>query len=105
MLKLDVAFQREKKVDVYQKEDVEEVLEHNKQLRTMEQDGDLRHIASIPNIILTLWLNQEWESGNHALRPFTKEFDAIIARKLKDPDWAYLRTDAPRHWLGYGNSR
>ena len=43
-------------------------------------------------MILIKWLNEEHARGNTALRLFTREFDALIARKLADPEWAYLRT-------------
>lgn len=75
-------------------QDVEPILEHNKRLRSMPQRSDWgRHIASIPNVILVRWLNEEWSRGNSTLKMFSKEFDAIVAKKLRDPDWAYLRTD------------
>lgn len=75
-------------------QDVEDILENNKKLRSEEQHSDWgRHVASIPNIIMERWLNEEYERGNVSLRMFTKEFDEIVAKKLKDPDWAFLRTD------------
>lgn len=76
-------------------QDVEPILERNKALRATPQQSDWgRHIASIPNVIITRWLNEEWAAGNVNLRPFTKEFDELVAKKLRDPDWAYLRTDS-----------
>jgi hypothetical protein len=39
------------------------------------------------------WLNEEHARGNTRLRLFSKEFDALIAQKLRDPDWKFLRTD------------
>lgn len=75
-------------------QDVEPILEHNKRLRSTPQKSDWgRHIASIPNVIVTKWLNEEWARGNVSLRYLSKEFDELVARKLRDPDWAYLRTD------------
>jgi hypothetical protein len=75
-------------------QDVEPILERNKRLRAAPQRSDWgRHVASIPNVILVQWLNEEHARGNVGLRIFTREFDALIARKLADPDWAYLRTD------------
>lgn len=83
-------------------QDVEPILERNKQLRTMEQKSDWgREIAEIPNVILVRWLNEEHAKGNEDLRLFTKEFDALVDRKLKDPDWAYLRTDRPALQVGW----
>ncbi len=75
-------------------QDVEPILERNAALRAQPQKSDWgRHIASIPNVILVKWLNEEYARGNTALRMYTKEFDDLVARKLADPDWAYLRTD------------
>lgn len=75
-------------------QDVEPILEQNKMLRATPQKSDWgRHIASIPNVIVTKWLNEEWARGNTNLRPFTKEFDELVTLKLQDPDWKYLRVD------------
>lgn len=85
-------------------QDVEPILERNKMLRSMEQKSEWgRHIASIPNVILTKWLNEQWAAGNTQLRPFTKPFDELVARKLRDPEWAYLRTDMKSHRVGFGD--
>src|SRR5262249_25487656 len=74
-------------------QDVEPILELNARERGEAQRGDRgRHVARIPNVILIKWLNEEHARGNTALRLFTREFDALIARKLADPEWAYLRT-------------
>ncbi len=74
-------------------QDVEPILELNKHLRSETQKSDWgRHIAEIPNVILLRWFNEEYMRGNVSLRMYTKEFDEVVARKLKDPDWAYLRT-------------
>lgn len=83
-------------------EDVEPALEQNKTLRTMEQPSDWgRHIAAVPNIILDKWLIEEWDRGNKALRLHSEEFNLIVARKLQDPDWAYLRADKHNPTVGY----
>ena len=75
-------------------QDVEPILEHNRQLRGDAQKSDWgRHVATIPNVILLKWLNEAHARGNTGLRMFTKEFDALVKRKLEDPDWKYLRTD------------
>jgi hypothetical protein len=75
-------------------QDVEPILKHNQYLRGEPQRSDwARHVATIPNVILLKWLNEAHARGNTALRMFTKEFDALVARKLADPDWKYLRTD------------
>ena len=74
-------------------QDVEPILARNARLREAPQCGDWgRHVASIPNVILLKWLNEEHARGNSGLRLFTREFDALIARKLADAAWADLRT-------------
>ncbi len=91
-----------KDLAITQTEDVEPILEHNKLLRTMEQPSDWgRHIAEIPNVIYVQWLNEEHARGNTDLRLFTPEFDAIVQKKLRDPDWAYLRVDKPALQAGW----
>ena len=83
-------------------QDVEEILARNKILRAQEQRSDWgRHIASIPCVILEKWLNEEAARGNSAIRWGSPEFDALVAKKLRDPDWAYLRTDKPTPMLGW----
>jgi len=86
-------------------QDVEDIIENNKQWRSESQRSDWgRKIASIPNIHIVQWMNEEWERGNQVM-PFTKEFDEVIARKLRDPDWAFLRTDSAsvQGFLGFGS--
>jgi len=83
-------------------QDVEHILARNKALRAQEQRSDWgRHIASIPCVILERWLNEEAARGNQTLRWGSQEFDALIAKKLRDPDWAYLRTDRPALMAGW----
>lgn len=75
-------------------QDVEAMLENNKALRSTPQKSDWgRHIASIPNVIVVRWLNEEHERGNIGLRFLSEEFDQLVAKKLQDPEWKYLRTD------------
>lgn len=83
-------------------QDVEPILEHNKMLRTMEQKSDWgREIAEIPNVIMLRWLNEEQAKGNTTIKLLGEEMDKLVARKLKDPDWAYLRTDRPALQAGW----
>lgn len=83
-------------------QDVEPILEWNKAARNDEQRSDWgRHIARIPNVTLVQWMNEEHARGNENFRLFTKEADELIARKLKDPDWAYLRVDKPALVMGW----
>lgn len=91
-------------IAVVSSDDVEPMLDHNALLRTMAQpntDG-LKHVASIPNVIMVKWLNEQWQRGSN-VRYLSREWDEIVKKKLKDPEWAYLRTDAPSHRVGYGS--
>lgn len=75
-------------------QDVEPILEMNRALRGQSQKSDWgRHVASIPNVILTRWLNEEYERGNVGIKMFGPEMDAVVDRKLKDPEWKWLRVD------------
>lgn len=75
-------------------QDVQDILDRNAELRTMPQKCDWgREIAEIPNVICLKWLNEEYARGNTSIRFLSKEFDQLVARKLRDPEWKYLRTD------------
>lgn len=90
---IQVKLRDEKSLTVYAEDDVESVLEHNKTLRTMPQKSDWgRHVASIPPIICVKWLDEEARRG-HVIRFLSKEWDELVAKKLSDPDWSYLRVD------------
>ena len=81
-------------VTIYVEDDVEDIIEQNKQLATLPQKSDWgRHVASIPNVILNRWLNEEQLRGNWMLRMGGEEWDKLVARKLQDPDWRFLRVD------------
>ena len=88
-------------------QDVEDILEWNKEARGIEQRSDWgRHKARIPNVIYVKWLNEEHDKGNTNLRLFSKEFDQIVNKKLEDPDWYHLRVDRPAlitGWMGFGS--
>jgi len=74
-------------------QDVEAIIESNKALASEPQKSDWgRHVARIPLNIINQWLNEEWARGNTSLKMAGPEFDAMVARKLADPDWRYLRT-------------
>lgn len=83
-------------------QDVEPILEWNKQAQRETQRSDWgRHKARIPNVIYVQWLNEEHAKGNTSLRLFTPEFDQIVNRKLNDPEWMYLRVDRPALQVGW----
>jgi hypothetical protein len=72
-------------------QDVAPILERNAALRAEPQKSDWgRHIASIPNIILVRWMD---EDGVNVLGMSSEEWGKYIKRKLDDPDWRHLRVD------------
>ncbi|MGE5165142.1 MAG: hypothetical protein ACM3IH_14110 [Sphingobacteriales bacterium] len=103
-MKTDIVDIGDNRIVVASEDDVEEVLDHNKFLQTIEQKSDWgRHVADIPAIILTRWLNEEWNRGNTTIRVGGEEFMQIIKRKLQDPEWKYLRTDCRSAMIGHGS--
>ena len=94
-MRTDLVLDRgEKKIIAVTSQDVEPILDRNKALQGEPQACDWgRHVASVPNVILVQWLNEEYARGNTGLRMFTAEFNELVARKLRDPDWRFLRTD------------
>lgn len=83
-------------------QDVEPILELNKEQRSEEQYSDWgRRIARIPNSTLLKWFYAEHARGNIHLQMYSEEWDRLVARKLEDPDWAYLRTDKPKLQMGW----
>jgi hypothetical protein len=75
---------------VEHEEDVEPTIERNKAMQnefTRFGKETFHHVASIPPIIMLKWLNEE---GINAYR--REGFEHIIAKKLNDPDWKYLKT-------------
>ena len=79
---------------VHTYQDVEDIIERNKALKSEPQKSDWgRHIASIPLNVINQWLNEEYARGNVNMRLFDEEFNRIVAKKLQDHDWLFLRTD------------
>ena len=98
----------EKTFTVVNTQDVEPILEANKEQR----DAGWRHpewgrpIARIPNTVYLQWFYEEQAKGNTELQMYSEEFDRIVAKKLIDADWAKLRIDRPaamNGWLGFGS--
>jgi hypothetical protein len=85
---------RDSRIVVVTEQDVEPILDHNSALRAMPQRSDWgRHVASIPVVELTRWLNEEWARGNTSIRWGSAEFDELIRRKIYDRDNIKLRVD------------
>jgi hypothetical protein len=80
-MRTDVLLDRAGTVIASATQDVEPILQRNAQLRSERQRGDWgRQVATIPNVILLKWLNEEHARGNTGLRMFTSEFDELVAQ-------------------------
>lgn len=78
------------KIHVRRYQDSEEIVDNNKRLQNAgKQPGDMRLIGSIPAIILERWIQED--ATNYLALP-KDEFSRLIRRKLRDPDWKWLRT-------------
>ena len=75
------------KIRIWRRQDVTNVIDINKKLQNEDHDRKetMWHAASIPDIIVHKWLN---EDGVNILR---KENWPWLRRKLNDPDWQWLR--------------
>ena len=74
-------------------QDCEDILDDNKRMQNGErQVGDMRLTSQIPLVVIELWLREAWDRGQVGLMLADREFDEIIFRKLRDPDWKWLRT-------------
>jgi hypothetical protein len=93
------------KITIERIQDVEPIIEHNKLLQTIEQRSDWgRHVASVPNVVLEKWLNEEWERGNVSMQFGSDEYYEMVRRKLQDPEYRAFRTDASFNgFLGFGS--
>jgi len=65
-------------------QDVEPILERNKELRTMEQPSDWgRHVASIPNVIYVRWLDEAHARGHTGLAGRLMRGEADDPRRVR----------------------
>ena len=80
-------------------QDVEPVLEMNKQLRNDDEvwkkgvKGSWAMYASIPLVVQMRWLS-EYGMDNWPLRPGNEK---LLFRLLNDPEWKYLKTTGKIH--------
>jgi hypothetical protein len=93
----------DKTLTINRVQDVQAHIDYNKMLQRLEQKSDWgRHVAHIPNIFYEVWVREEWDRGNIDIKLYSIEFDEIVEKKLKDPDWKFLRTDSPESsYLGW----
>ena len=82
----------ERKIVFERIQDIEPIIDNNKRLQNESQSrtSPLLHIASIPNVIIEKWMNEE---GAPVLAMSAHEFAKFIRKKLNDPDNRFLRTD------------
>ena len=80
-------------ITFHTEQDVEPIIERNKMLRDettgISEEGNLYHIGSVPWNVINIW-NQA--DGINFMQMDAKAQEKYLFRKLKDPDWAYLRT-------------
>lgn len=87
----------ENKFVIERVQDVEAILDNNKALANEGQDAEaFHHVGEIPLVIIERWLNEEYARGNTSLRMGSDEFQKLCVSKLRDPDWAWLRTTGKR---------
>lgn len=88
----DVKFDSDGRIIVRSRQEVDPILDMNKEVRnhgdnSFRGDGLGRKIATVPNSILHKWMTDD------GLNVFDDECDqTVFARKMNDPDNAYLRT-------------
>lgn len=86
-------------IEVRMSQDVAPLLDQNKAMANhndgYSQSRELRRVASIPAVVRLKWIN---EDGFDCMDPANQD---KLARKLNDPDYAYLRTAEGR--LGVSN--
>jgi len=77
------------KLVIETKQDTKELMRSNKTIQNAwdgwSKTKDMKHVARIPLILIHRWVQ---ESG---LKMGTREFTNYIARKVNDPEYAYLR--------------
>jgi hypothetical protein len=79
---------------IQRRDDVEPTIERNKKLQSEPQKSEsFHHIASIPAIVIEKWMA---ESGVPLLSMPSYEFQRFIRKKLRDPEWAFLKTTSKR---------
>lgn len=79
------------KIAIERVQDVEDIIERNKQRQNERQDtrNGWHMLAEIPNIMIEKWIVEDGVSYRELMSPDGME--RIIKRKLRDPDYAWLR--------------
>jgi hypothetical protein len=83
------------KIKVYQTQDVQPFLDHNKQAQDADGQGfkgDWHRMASIPPIVISMWTEELKAKGADCINPIDVKNRKFLLGKLNDPDWNKLRT-------------
>ena len=82
------------KIAIERVQDVEDIIERNKALQNEPQDTStgFHHIAAVPNIFIEKYCSERGVS----YRELMQDFDNVIIRMCRDPDYAWLRTTNKR---------
>lgn len=97
----DVKFDSDGRIIIRSRQDVEGILDINKDARNHGRASPGgkslgRHVATVPNSIIYKWLSED------GVDVYDSDHQDGIAKKLNDPDWAYLRVDNRSH-IGVSN--
>jgi len=92
-------FETDGKLTVQNSQDTSPILDKNKKLYSLNngynKSKDLKRVASIPNIVLTIWA-KEYNGTNNWFSIPNKERKKILKNKLNSSDYRYFRTAAGR---------
>ena len=90
-------FDASERVHVFERvQDVEDIIEWNKAFQTVDQGrAETFHmIGQIPNILIEKWLIEDGIEYRELMSG--DGLERIIKKKLRDPDYAWLRTTSKR---------
>jgi hypothetical protein len=81
---------------IVETQDVEPILNVNKYNQNSGHDGyskdrTLRHFAEVPFNIIHKWMKEDQLPVHHYFKMPKDEKTKYIQKKMKDPDWQYLR--------------
>lgn len=78
----------EKKITLYDEQDVTAIVEENKKLQngSFDRRKDIWPAATVPMVILIGWAREAGVDMN------SKEFGEVVKKKLNDPDFRAFRT-------------
>lgn len=89
-------FEEDGKITVKNSQNTDAILKKNKQLYNQGDDGynvgkDMKRVASVPTLVLTLWAKEYNGSNNWFALP-NEVRKKILKEKLNSSDYRYFRT-------------